>query len=87
MEQLIWLIVGIIVCYLAMTGWDKLKSGRKILAGPAKPSPEEQQKKAEKDKAEKAKGRRLRSDGIIYLLVCSLLIGFIIFLLMNSLIR
>lgn len=87
MEQLLWFIAGILVCYFAMTGWGKVQGGRKILAGPPKPSPEEQKKKAEKDKAEKAKARRMQSDGFIYLLVCTLLIGFIIFVFMNSIIR
>lgn len=87
MEPILGFIFGVIVCYLAMTGLGKLQAGRKVLAGPPKPSPEEQKKKAEKDKAEKAKARRMQSDGFIYLLVCTLLIGFIIFVFMNSIIR
>lgn len=84
MEFILWTCVGILLCYLAMTGWTRLQAGRKILAGPPKPSPDEQKKKAEKDKAEKLKGKRLRSDGLAYLFVFVLLLGVVLFLLINS---
>lgn len=85
MEFLSGIVAGIALCYLAMTGWSKLHGGRKILSGPPKPSPEEQKKKAEKDKTEKDKGKRMRNDGIAYLFVFVLLLGFVLFLVMNSL--
>lgn len=84
MEQLLWFIAGILVCYFAMTGWGKVQGGRKILAGPPKPSPEEQKKKAEKEKADRTKARRMRTDGLVYLLICLLLLGFILFMFMRA---
>ncbi len=84
MDLIVSFIFGILLCYLAMTGWGKLQSASKTLAGPPKPSPEEQKKKADKEKAEREKARRMRTDGFVYLLICVLLLGFIIFMFMRA---
>jgi hypothetical protein len=79
-------VFGGLIIGLAMTSRDKWKKGRGLMAKPAKQA-EENKKKMEAAKAERAKGRREVVSAVVLLvvlLVATFLLGFILFALLGT---
>lgn len=86
LSLVIGLLFGGLIIGLAMTSRDKWKKGRGLMAKPAKQA-EENKKKMDAAKAERAKGRREVVSAavlLVFLVVATFLLGFILFALLGT---